>query len=212
MLFSVRLLLSSYIHNNNISSVQKCTKVGIYNPQPLNYIIIQSKVLSQMQGKQKKNPTKQTGGCFSWMDAYFWSGIFPSTKIHFQCHHTRFLSGRSWVVTVEEEREGARERERAVMLLRATPPHTFTHTLHATSDPQPLRVWICSQRARSVKMPSFSWLLALYLAALTGKKVPLYPLWLGSALCVKTFIEPLWRSIFLFVYSTETVKWRTAHM
>ncbi|XP_039872581.1 xaa-Pro aminopeptidase 2 [Simochromis diagramma] len=54
------------------------------------------------------------------------------------------------------------------MLLRATPPHTFTHTLHATSDPQPLRVWICSQRARSVKMPSFSWLLALYLAALTG--------------------------------------------
>lgn len=66
--------------------------------------------------------------------------------------------------------ERGRERERAVMLLRATPPHTFTHTLHATSDPQPLRVWICSQRARSVKMPSFSWLLALYLAALTGKK------------------------------------------
>lgn len=66
--------------------------------------------------------------------------------------------------------ERGSERERAVMLLRATPPHTFTHTLHATSDPQPLRVWICLQRARSVKMPSFSWLLALYLAALTGKK------------------------------------------
>lgn len=127
MLFSVRLLLSSYIHNNNISSVQKCTKVGISNPQPLNYIIIQSKLLSQMQGKQKKNPTKQTGGCFSWMDAYFWSGIFPSTKIHFQCHHTGFLSGRSWAVTVEEEREGAREREGSNAFTSNTPTHFHTY-------------------------------------------------------------------------------------
>lgn len=66
MLFSVRLLLSSYIHNNNISSVQKCTKVGISNPQPLNYIIIQSKLLSQMQGKQKK--THKTNRWVFFMD------------------------------------------------------------------------------------------------------------------------------------------------
>lgn len=71
MLFSVRLLLSSYIHNNNISSVQKCTKVGISNPQPLNYIIIQSKLLSQMQGKQKKTPqNKQVGVFHGWMHIF----------------------------------------------------------------------------------------------------------------------------------------------
>lgn len=169
MLFSVRLLLSSYIHNNNISSVQKCTKVGISNPQPLNYIIIQSKLLSQMQGKQKKPPqNKQVGVFHGWMhifgQEFFQVLRFTSsatTQDSYQGDHERW----QW-----RRRERERERERAVMLLRATPPHTFTHTLHATSDPQPLRVWICSQRARSVKMPSFSWLLALYLAALTGKK------------------------------------------